>query len=428
MRPSSTANLRDKSQDLSGGNAVPLSPAAQSPDSIATSLHEISERIVDGQLPDNDKASATEQPPSKKSTAGGRKRLAISGGALLAIIISIYVGTQYLVVWRYIVSTDDAYVRANATTIAARVAGYVVKADVADNANVQVGDLIFSIDDGDYTLAVRAARDKISTQEASIERFEQQIIAQTSAAEQAKGQLEAAVATARRAAQEFDRQRSLSERGFVSHSLFETATTNRDQANAAVKSAQAAANFAAAGVMVAKAQQVEARRALEEIKTALAKAERDLAFTRIRAPVDGVFANRYANVGDFVQPGQRLANIVPLNEVYIDANFKETQLARLRPGQPVAIYVDAYSEKTFEGHIDSLSPASGSVFTLLPPDNATGNFTKIVQRVPVRIRIQNEVAAKNVLRAGMSVVVKVNTKPSSPTADQASPAAAASPR
>lgn len=375
----------------------------------------------------HDVMAATKQSANKKPGPATRKRIAIFG-AFLAILAIAYVGTQYLTVWRYVVSTDDAYVRANATTIAARVAGYVMKAEVADNANVHVGDLIFSIDDGDYVLAVRAARDRISTQEASIERLARQVAAQMSAAEQAKAQLEAAVAAAKRAALEFDRQRSLNERGFASHSLFETATANRDQTSAAVKSAQAAADSAEAGVAVVKAQQVEAKRGLEEFKTALAKAERDLEFTRIRAPVDGVFANRYANVGDFVQPGQRLANIVPLGGVYIDANFKETQLARLQPGQPVAIQADAFSGETFEGRIASLSPASGSVFTLLPPDNATGNFTKIVQRVPVRILIPAEVAARNVLRAGMSVVVKVNTKPSPPGADQTSPAAAASPR
>ena len=166
-----------------------------------------------------------------------------------------------------------------------------------------------------------------------------------------------------------------------------------------------------ANLDVLKAQQQEAARTLDELKTALAKAERDLSFTVIRAPVDGVFSNRAVQTGDYVQTGQRIASLVPLDDVYIDANFKETQLARLRPGQPVSISVDALPEHAIEGHVASLSPASGAVFSLLPPDNATGNFTKIVQRLPVRIEVPAGVAGQRVLRPGMSVVVSVNTKP-----------------
>ena len=141
-----------------------------------------------------------------------------------------------------------------------------------------------------------------------------------------------------------------------------------------------------------------------------AKAERDLAFADIKAPVDGVMGNRAMQTGDYVQTGQRLASLVPLDGVYIDANFKETQLARLQPGQKVAISVDALPGHDIEGYVESVSPASGAMFSLLPPDNATGNFTKIVQRVPVRIRVPADVAQQGALRAGMSVVVSVNTK------------------
>ena len=169
-----------------------------------------------------------------------------------------------------------------------------------------------------------------------------------------------------------------------------------------------------------KAQQAEARAQLVELQSQLAKAERDLAFTSVRAPVDGTFSNRLVNSGDFIQAGQRLANVVPLNDVFIDANYKETQLKRIRPGQPVNISVDAYGHRKFAGFVDSISPAAGSVFTLLPPDNATGNFTKIVQRVPVRVRVPAEVATQGLLRPGMSVVVSINTKPTT-VADEGAP-------
>ena len=160
-----------------------------------------------------------------------------------------------------------------------------------------------------------------------------------------------------------------------------------------------------------QAQQQEARPHRQGIADgASAKAERDLSFTEIRAPVNGVFGNRAVQTGDFVQTGQRLASLVPLDNVYIEANFKETQLASLKPGQKVAISVDAIPEHAIEGMVASVSPASGAVFSLLPPDNATGNFTKIVQRVPVRIEVPANIASKHLLRPGLSVVVSVNTK------------------
>jgi membrane fusion protein (multidrug efflux system) len=185
---------------------------------------------------------------------------------------------------------------------------------------------------------------------------------------------------------------------------------------------------AQANVEVMQAQELEAQRALAELRTAAAKADRDLSFTEIRAPIDGVIGNRAVQTGDYMQTGQRLASLVPLDAVYIDANFKETQLARLRPGQKVAISVDALPEHSIEGTVDSLAPASGAVFSLLPPDNATGNFTKIVQRVPVRVRVPADVATQSLLRPGMSVVVSINTKPAVADAGAPTPTRMAMPR
>ena len=220
-----------------------------------------------------------------------------------------------------------------------------------------------------------------------------------------------AQADAKKTQLEFERQQALAAQNFASQQRFEQAEANRDQAAAAVQSAQAVIDAAAANLDVLKAQQQEAARTLDELQTAQAKAERDLSFTVIRAPVDGVFSNRAVQTGDYVQTGQRVASLVPLDDIYVEANFKETQLARLRPGQPVSISVDALPEHAINGTVASLSPASGAVFSLLPPDNATGNFTKIVQRLPVRIEVPAGVAAQRVLRPGMSVVVSVNTKP-----------------
>ena len=275
---------------------------------------------------------------------------------------------------------------------------------------MKAGDVVFRIDDGDYKIAVDSARAKIATQDATIARIGRQVVAQGAAVDQAQAQLTSAQAAATRSDLDFDRQQALNNRGFASRAVFETSQASRDQSAAAVVSARAAIDAARDAVEVTKAQQDEARAQLAELKSALAKAERDLDFTSVRAPVDGVFGNRIVNTGDFVAAGQRLANIVPLADVYIDANFKETQLGRVVPGQPVRISVDAYSSRTIEGTVDSLSPAAGAVFTLLPPDNATGNFTKIVQRIPVRVRVPAAVAAESLLRPGMSVYVSVDTR------------------
>jgi membrane fusion protein (multidrug efflux system) len=346
------------------------------------------------------------------SPARPRRRRLLAIGAALAFVLAIggWYGDHWWTIGRFVISTDDAYVRAHNTTLASKVAGYVVSIPVEDNAEIRAGDVIATIDDGDYRIAVDSARRKVETQKATIDRFSRQIVAQQANVEQAKAQLVSAEAASKRMLAEYERQQALAARQYASRQILEQAEANRDQAVAAVQSSQAALDAAAANVAVLKAQQQEAAHTLGELQTTLAKAERDLSFTVIRAPVDGVFGNRAVQTGDFVQTGQRIASLVPLNEVYIDANFKETQLARLRPGQRVSIAVDALPDHNLEGRVASLSPASGAVFSLLPPDNATGNFTKIVQRLPVRIEVPSEVAIKRLLRSGMSVVVSVNTK------------------
>ncbi len=301
--------------------------------------------------------------------------------------------------------------------LGARVSGHIAAILPSDNSVVRTGDVIFRVDDGDYRIAVDAARSKIATQQATVDRIGRQIAAMQSAAEQSRAQLASSEASLKRAGLDFERQQALSTRGFASRATFEVSEAGRDQGVASVKSAQAAYDAARDNVEVTKAQQNEARAQLVELQSSLAKAQRDLDFTAVRAPVDGTFSNRMVNTGDFIQAGQRLGNLVPLDGVFIDANFKETQLKRIRPGQPVKISVDAYGHRKFAGTVDSISPAAGSVFTLLPPDNATGNFTKIVQRLPVRVRVPKDVARQNLLRAGMSVYVTVDTNEGAADAD-----------
>jgi membrane fusion protein (multidrug efflux system) len=341
------------------------------------------------------------------------RRTLIASAAAIAIMIAGGVGAHWWITGRYVISTDDAYVGAHTTTLASKISGYVASIPTSDNATVHAGDVIATIDDGDYRLAADAAREKAATQQATVDRIGRQVVAQQANIDQARAQMVSAQAEAKKTQLEFDRQQALAAQKFASQQTLEQAVASRDQAAAAIQSAQAGIDAAAANLDVLKAQQQEAARTLDELQTALAKAERDLSFTIIRAPVDGVFSNRAVQTGDYVQTGTRVASLVPLNDVYVDANFKETQLVRIRPGQPVLISVDALPDHDITGKVMSLSPASGSVFSLLPPDNATGNFTKIVQRLPVRIEVPAGVAAQRVLRPGMSVVVSVNTKPGS---------------
>ena len=339
------------------------------------------------------------------------RRTTIMAAIALVVVLGAAYGLQWWVTGRYLVSTDDAYVRAHNTTLASKISGYVASIPIEDNAPIRAGEVIATIDDGDYKLAADSAREKVATEQATVDRIGRQVVAQAANVEESRAQMISARANAKKTQLEFERQQTLLVQQFASHQALEQAEANRDQAAAAVASAQAVIDAALANLDVLKAQQQEAARTLDELATAVAKAERDLAFTVIRAPVDGVFSNRAVQTGDYVQTGQRIASLVPLDGVYIEANFKETQLARLRPGQPVSISVDAVPDHAIDGVVASLAPASGAVFSLLPPDNATGNFTKIVQRLPVRIEVPAAVAAQRVLRPGMSVVVSVNTKP-----------------
>jgi membrane fusion protein, multidrug efflux system len=387
-------------------------------DSIRASLSEEARRPSDlPERPAVTKPAVAEASAVAAAPKSGRRKMVFMGVlALLALAAAAY-GVHWLLVGRFFVSTDDAYVRANNTVLGARVSGHIAAIIPSDNALVHSAEVIFKIDDGDYRIAVDAARTRIETQQATIDRIGRQITAQESAAEQAKAQLASAEAGLKRAGLDFDRQQELSSKGYASRATFEVSEASRDQGMAGVRSARAAYEAARDNVEVTKAQQAEARAQLAELQTTLAKAARDLDFTSVRAPVDGIFSNRLVNTGDFVAVGQRLGNVVPLDDVFIDANFKETQLKRIRPGQPVTISVDAYGHRKFAGVVDSISPAAGSVFTLLPPDNATGNFTKIVQRLPVRVRVPKDVARQNLLRAGMSVYATVDTTEGATDAD-----------
>lgn len=349
--------------------------------------------------------------PKARKGGLGRKPVIL---AVLAAALAFggYEGHHWWTEGRFMVSTDDAYVQADITILSAKISGYVSSVAVTNNQSVKAGDLIAKIDDGDYRLALQSAKDKLATQQSAIARVGRQIEAGRASVAQAEAQVVSAQAEAERAESDYARQQQLARSDYTSRAALENAKAARDRANAEVKSAQAALAAARANVEVLAAQRNEGERLAAELQTAVDKAERDLSFTEIRAPVDGVVGNKAMEVGTYVQPGARLAALVPLTSVRVDANFKETQLASLKPGQNVHVKVDAFPDSNIVGTVESVSPASGAVFSLLPPENATGNFTKIVQRVPVRVTVSPEVAQQGLLRPGLSVVVDVDTRTS----------------
>ncbi|WP_156653191.1 MULTISPECIES: HlyD family secretion protein [unclassified Methylobacterium] len=333
---------------------------------------------------------------------------ALGGGA--------YKAQAWWTVGRFFVSTDDAYVQADISVLAAKIPGYLAAVPVVNGQMMHRGDVIARIDDGDYRLAAQAAHDKLVTQQAAIARIARQVEAAQAQMLQASAQIDANRADAVRATADYARQQQLEKVDFVAKARIEQARADRDRTDAAVKGAEAALVAMRANVEVLRAQGKEAEGLAAELRTAEARAARDLDFTTIRAPFDGVIGNKAAEAGAYVSPGSRIAALVPLESVRIDANFKETQVERMHPGQRVHIAVDAYPDRDIVGEVESLSPASGSVFSLLPPDNATGNFTKIVQRLPVRVHVPADVARAGLLRPGLSVTVRVDTRENAETA------------
>lgn len=340
-----------------------------------------------------------------------RRKLLLGVALVAGLGFAAYKGYEWWTVGRFVETTNDAYVQADITVLAAKVSGYLASMDVINNQSVAAGQLIARIDDGDYRIALDAAKARLDTQTSTIARIERQIEAGQASVSQAQATLESARAELIRSQADYERQVQLTRSQFASRAHLDDTLAARDRAEAAVRSAEAGVIAARANVEVLAAQRVEAQRQAVELQTQVRKAERDLSFTEIRAPFAGVIGNKAVENGAYVDPGKRVAALVPLDSVRVDANFKETQVGGMKPGQPVLVKVDAFPEHDFTGRVVSLAPASGAVFSLLPPDNATGNFTKVVQRVPVRIAIPPEVAAKGFLRPGMSIEASVDTRP-----------------
>lgn len=355
--------------------------------------------------------AASETPAAAKPKGKGLRRAGLMLLATAAIGVGVWYGTDWWKTGRFIISTDDAYVGAEMATISAKLAANIATVSVVQNQEVKAGQPLVALDDGDWRIALESARAKSATAQATLARIDSQIGAGRASLEQAQAQAVSAQAGVTRTVADFDRANSLAAKSYGSQATLDAAIAARDQAKAALGAAEAGVSAAKANIEVLKAQRVEAARQGDELKVAEQKAERDLTFTRVNAPIDGLVANTNVQLGDLVSAGKRLMSIVPLDKVYVDANFKETQVGPLKIGDKASITVDALPGQVFEGIVSGIAGGTGSVFTLLPPDNATGNFTKIVQRVPVRIALTSESAGRHILRPGMSVVVKIDPRP-----------------
>jgi membrane fusion protein, multidrug efflux system len=347
-------------------------------------------------------------PEDKPERSSLIRRVALGAILIGALAAAGDYGYNWYTLGRFQISTDDAYVKADMSQIGAKVAGYVTDIPAGENSAVKAGDVILKLDAGDFKLAVDAAKAKIETQKAVIASFDQQIAAQGTQVKAAEAKLESAQAWVANATANDKRTSQLVRSAVASRAQQDTTQFDLQRATASVNEARAGISAAQAQINVLKANKIEAERGLDELQTALAKAERDLSFTEIHAPFDGTVANRAVEVGQYVQAGTRVMALVPQSQSFIEANFKETQLGELHVGQKASIEVDAFDGTKYEGRVASISPASGAEFSLLPPENATGNFTKITQRVPVKIAVPPELASKLVL--GLSTTVTVDNR------------------
>ncbi|WAB76996.1 HlyD family secretion protein [Rhodopseudomonas palustris] len=335
-------------------------------------------------------------------------------GLITAAILLLLGGTGYGWYWwttgSYFQSTNDAYLKADQVSIAPNVSGYLVGVPVVQNQTIAAGDQLAKIDDRSYRVRVEQAKAQLDQARAGKARAEAELNRQYAQIEQANAQLGQSEVSLAFAENQVARYRPLAASGAEATERYDQIRNQRDQARAQVALNNAQVESARRMVPSIEAQIAEAQAAIEQAEAQLHQAQIDLDNTVVVSPIAGRVGDLTARVGQFVQPGMRMMTVVPLHDLYLEANYKETQIGLMRVGQPATIEVDALPNEKLHGEVLSFSPGTGSEFSLLPPQNATGNFTKVVQRVPVRIRIDAGPEARKVLVPGLSIVVDVDTR------------------
>jgi membrane fusion protein (multidrug efflux system) len=356
---------------------------------------------------------APEIPAAPPAPAVSRRDVVRRTALVLALLASTagggYFGYNYLTYGRYLESTDDAYVKADSTVVAPKVSGYIAQVLVGDNERVKPGQLLAKIDDRDFKAALNQAHADVAAADAAVRNLNAQIELQQPLIQQQAAAVEATEAALKFAQEEQARYDGLMKTGSGTIQRAQQTDAALREKTAQLQREKSGLSAANMKVEVLSTERAKAVAQLERARAVEQQATLNFSYTEIKAPVGGTVGARSLRVGQFVQAGTQLMAVVPLDAVYVVANFKETQLTHMRDSQPVDLRIDGFHGTRLKGHVDSLSPASGLEFALLPPDNATGNFTKIVQRVPVKIVLDDN-SLKGLLRPGMSAESTVNTK------------------
>jgi len=356
-------------------------------------------------------AAKDEKPPEKPRKSFLRRHPLMAGAGLIAVLVA---GAAAYVYWdnsSHFESTDDAFIAARQFAIAPKIAGYVVAVPVTDNQHVNKGDVIAKIDQRDYLTALAQAQAQLAGAEAGIHNVDTQIATQDAQISSAQAQVAQAQANSELARVTWGRDQPLVKQGWATAQQGTTDVQNLKAQQSAVDSAQAALKVAQRQIDTLRAQRTSQEASVAQAQAQLDQAKLNLSYTTVTADQPGRVVNLSGAVGQYAQAGTNLSMFVP-DEIWVVANYKETQLDRMRPGQPVDLQIDAYPERAFHGHLDSVQPGSGPAFSLLPPENATGNYVKIVQRVPVKLILDNPPTDVS-LGPGMSVVptARVDPKP-----------------
>jgi membrane fusion protein (multidrug efflux system) len=349
------------------------------------------------------------RPPVRRASIS-RKQLGLAGAALLIGIGAAWYGHHWWTVGRFIESTDDAYVGGDVTVIAPKVAGLIADVAVTDNQAVRAGDLLVKLDDRDYRAALAKAVAAVAGQQATLANLDANRRLQAAVIAQAQAELTATAAEITRTRYDVDRYRRLAQDQFGTQQRWQQSDADYQKALAGDARARAALDAAQRQLEVIDTQQQQTVAALGGAVADRDAAQLNLGYTELRAPIDGTVGNRSARTGAYATVGAQLISLVPAHGLWVDANFKESQLARIRTGMPVTIEVDVLPGELLHGRVASLAPATGAVFSVLPPENATGNFTKIVQRVPVRVQLDGDANMLAMLRPGLSVTADVDER------------------
>ncbi|MBV9354957.1 MAG: HlyD family secretion protein [Chloroflexi bacterium] len=352
----------------------------------------------------------TGRAPARTFRMPGRKRLLVIGAALALALGAGWYGADWWRRGRFVESTDDAYVGGDVTSLSPHVAGFVSAILVGDNEHVRAGQVVLRLDPRDCQAALERAQAVVAEREAALVRLQAQLVLQQSTIRQAAADLDAKQARAVFTAEDARRYADLVQTQAGSRQTAQRSFAADREAQSAALAAKAALDAAQQQVGVLQADVAAARAAVAEARSNLQTAQLDLGYTEIRSPIDGYIANRAVRVGGFVPASAYLLSVVPERGLWVDANFKEDQLARMAPGQREDVVADVAPGRVVHGRVLSLAPGTGAVFSVIPPENATGNFIKIVQRVPVRIAFEEPEARLGTLRPGLSTTVSVDTR------------------